>query len=64
MRVSALFNEIRSSADLEPFMEPVQYPEYPTYLVHVAYPIHISLILERFNNGFYRCAEVIFMANF
>ena len=41
------------------FVDAVDREQYPEYYQTIAYPMHLSMIIERLNNGFYRQTEAL-----
>eukprot|EP00842_Homolaphlyctis_polyrhiza_P000724 jgi/Hompol1/1652/HPOL_000826-RA len=56
-RLIGLIGDIANISDMDVFVKPVSYSDFPTYLTMVAYPMCLSLIIDRLNQGFYRRLE-------
>ena len=49
---------LKEEEDYELFVDHVPWHDYPDYLLQIAYPICINMVLNRLSNNFYRHAEV------
>ncbi|KAG2187070.1 hypothetical protein INT44_003298 [Umbelopsis vinacea] len=58
-RAIAVLNWLKGEEDYELFVEHVPWHDYPDYLLQIAYPICINMVLNRLNNNFYRHAEAV-----
>ena len=58
-RIISCLDQVMSLSSAEPFLVPVDYTAYPTYLCMVAYPIDLSLIRERLGSNYYRRCDAI-----
>ncbi|KAH8547630.1 hypothetical protein BGW37DRAFT_432323, partial [Umbelopsis sp. PMI_123] len=57
-RAINVLNWLKDEGDYELFVDHVPWHDYPDYLLQIAYPICINMVLNRLNNNFYRHAEV------
>lgn len=59
---TAIMNAILRFAEDERhavFVDPVNREDYPDYFRYIAYPMHLSMLVERLQNGFYRRFEAL-----
>lgn len=57
-RAIDVLNWLKDSQEFELFVEHVPWHDYADYLLQIAYPICINMVLNRLHNDFYRHAEV------
>ncbi|KAJ3147408.1 Bromodomain and WD repeat-containing protein 3 [Geranomyces michiganensis] len=58
-RIADILRAWRNRPEMALFTHEVDYPQYPTYLGLIGYPVCLQLILERVKNGFYRRVEAV-----
>ena len=57
--VDRIQKEIVKVSHFKPFLKQVPFDVYPDYLMMVAYPMHLHLILNRLRNNYYRSLEAV-----
>jgi hypothetical protein len=58
-RLASILDSVIAQEDLTPFVVPINFDEFPSYLSIVAYPICVSLIRSRLENNYYRRTEQV-----
>ncbi|KAJ3279052.1 Bromodomain and WD repeat-containing protein 3 [Borealophlyctis nickersoniae] len=58
-RVKTILEEWMENPQMEAFVDPVDYAEYPIYLGDIAYPMCFTYMLSRLEQGFYRQIESV-----